>query len=621
MNKTKNTFDARLDVVPTNPGVYLMRNASESVIYVGKAKNLKNRLGSYFSKSPAGNNKVLAMISHIADFEYIVVQNELEALLLESNLIKKYQPHYNILLRDDKGYPYVCITMNEVYPRVFRSFRIGSDKKKGARYFGPFLAGDLYHALHTIRDIFPLKTCKRVFPRDIGKERPCLNYHIGKCIAPCKGDVSAESYRHVMENICLFFEGKYNGIQKDLQKQMIVAAEQEAYEDAAVFRDRLKSLEKIMETQKIEVSGLVDADIIGMKRDAGEICIRKMELRGGRITGSLTFFLTDYQESEPEIAAAFIEQYYSEQSEIPAEILLFSEPSEPETMLEFLSTICGRRVHFRVPQRGDGVRLLQMAQDNAASALLRRVLRVGESETAVDSALALLQEYTGAENAGRRIEAYDISNLGDDDRCGAMVVFQNGRPEKSGYRLFKIKRTEGQDDYQAMREVLERRFSHLKDEDKAKLPGIVLIDGGLTHLQIALDVLDHLQLSDKISAAGMVKDKKHRTRGLALADGRIIELQQMSENSSEAMVLLRLLTAIQNEVHRFALSYQRKLSKKRHLSFKLETIEGIGPAKRKALLAHFGTIGKIREASAELLQEAPRISEKDANAIFQHFHQ
>ena len=614
-------FDARLDVVPTSPGVYLMKDTSDSIIYVGKAKNLRNRLRSYFTENPTGNEKVKAMISHITDFEYIEVGNELEAFLLESNLIKRYQPFYNILLRDDKGYPYVCVTMNELYPRAFRAFRIGENKKQGARYYGPYLAGDLYRALKTLREIFPVKTCNRVFPRDIGKERPCLNYHIGKCIGPCKGDVSVDEYRKVMDNICLFFEGRYSGIQKELQGQMLTAAECEDYEHAAIYRDRLLSLEKIMEAQQVEFTGIGDLDVVGMKRDAGEICIRKLELRGGRIIGSPTFFFPDKKEHDDEVMGAFLAQHYAEAAGIPREVLLSHDSADKELTEALLSELAGHRVYLRVPQRGDGAGLVRLALDNAGSALLRRVLRVGDSANAATTAMSLLQEYTGVQNAAGRIEAYDISNLGDDDKCGAMVVFRQGKPEKASYRLFRIKRTEGQNDYDSMREVLERRFARKSSEEPEVLPELILIDGGLGHLNVALEVLREAGLTNRVMAAGMVKDRKHRTRGLALPDGRIIELQEDSAESSASLVLLRLLTAIQNEAHRFALSYQQKLAKKRHLSFKLENIEGIGPAKRKMLLSHFGTIGKVRQASEEELREAPSISERDARAVYVFFRQ
>jgi len=613
-------FDARIDLVPTSPGVYLMKDASGSVIYVGKAKNLRNRLRSYFCKNPAGNDKVLAMISHISDFEFVVVANELESLILESNMIKRYQPHYNILLRDDKGYPYVCITMQDDYPRILKVFRVGSDKERGARYFGPFLAGDLYAALVTLRDIFPTKTCRRVLPRDIGKERPCLNYYIGRCVAPCKGDVPAAAYKAVMEDICRFFEGRYDGIQKELSEKMMAASEKQDYENAVIFRDRLHSLEKIMESQKVSLSRETDMDVIGISRDAGEICIRKHEVRAGRITGSLTFFLADHQEDEGDILTAFIEQHYPDASLIPPEILVPVLPDDNGALQDFLYQFCGRLTVLRIPQRGNGLHLLKMAQDNAAEALMRRILRVGDSEKALTKALDSLSKHVGLVKPLERIEAYDISNMGADDQGGAMVVFQGGRPDRAGYRLFKIRRTEGQDDYGAMREVLRRRFSHAGEENFARMPELILMDGGMQHVLLAIDILREEHLEDKIKVAGMVKDAKHRTRGLALPDGRILELALEAANSEESLILLRLLTAVQNEVHRFAISYQRKLSKKRHLSFRLETIEGIGPAKRKSLLSHFGTIGKIAAASAEELSQAQLISEANAQAIYRHFH-
>ena len=620
MNPEAAVFDARIDLVPTSPGVYLMKDASGSIIYVGKAKNLRNRLRSYFSKNPAGNDKVLAMISHIADFEFIVVSNELESLLLESNLIKRYLPHYNILLRDDKGYPYVCITMQDEYPRILKVFRVGSDKEKGARYFGPFMAGDLYAALVTLRDIFPAKTCRRVLPKDIGKERPCLNYYIGRCVAPCKGDVPASVYRAVMEDICRFFEGRYDGIQKELTEKMLDASERQDFENAVIFRDRLQSLEKIMESQKVSLPRETDLDVIGVSRDAGEICIRKLEVRAGRIIGSPTFFLTDYQEEMDEILTAFIEQHYPDAALIPPEILLSVLPSEDKALSAFLFKHCGHKTTLRIPQRGSGVQLLKMAADNASEALMRRILRVGDSEKALTKALESLSEYVGLTTPLERIEAYDISNMGADDQGGGMVVFQQGRPDRAGYRLFRIKRKEGQDDYGAMREVLSRRFSHAGDVNFARMPDLILMDGGLQHVFLALDILREEHLEDKIRVAGMVKDSKHRTRGLALPDGRIIELAQEAAGSEQRMILLRLLTAIQNEVHRYAISYQRKLSKKRHLSFRLETIDGIGPAKRKVLLAHFGSVGKIASATVQELAEVRSISESNAQSVFRHFH-
>ncbi len=616
----KPAFDARLDTVPTNPGVYLMKDASGSVIYVGKAKNLKARLRSYFAKNPVGNEKVLAMISHIDNFEYVVVESELEALLLEANFIKRYMPHYNILLRDDKGFPYVCITMQEQYPRIMKVFRIGNDREKGAKYYGPFLGGDVYRALEVLKSIFPTKTCRRVLPRDIGKERACLNYHIGQCVAPCRGDVPAEEYRAVMENVCRFFEGKYDGIQKDLIARMKSASEDMEYEKAAIYRDRLMALEKIMESQKISFRMEKDMDAIGIFRDAGEICLRKLELRSGRIVGSSTFFLPDDGEEDAGVLMAFMMQYYPEAAQIPPEILLPVLPEDHETVSRYLSGLAGRKVVFRVPQRGDAANLLGLSVKNASEALHSRILRVGDSERSIREALEGLKEALSMDRLPERIEAFDISNLGQDDRCGGMVVFKNGRPDRQGYRLFKVKTVEGQDDYASMREVLKRRFSHGDENEFAKIPDLLLMDGGRAHVFLARAVIDEFGLGERIRVAGMVKDSRHRTAGLVRTDGSTLDLSQGKDLSDEKLVLLRLLTAIQNEVHRFAISYQRKLSRKRNLSFKLETIAGIGPAKRKALLKHFGTIGKIMKSEIDELAAAPQISEANAKAIYEHFH-
>lgn len=597
-----------------------MKDASGSVIYVGKAKNLRNRLRSYFSPNPTGTEKVLAMISHIADFEYVVVNSELEALLLEANFIKRYMPHYNILLRDDKGFPYICITMQEQYPRIVKVFRVGKDRDKGARYYGPFLGGDVFRAMEALREIFPTKTCKRVLPRDIGKQRPCLNYHIGQCVAPCRGDVSADEYRAVMESVCRFFEGRYDGLQKDLAEKMQQASADMDFEKAAVYRDRLKALQKIMESQKITFRAEKDMDAIGLFRDAGEICLRKMELRGGRIVGSSTYFIPDDGENDAGVLSAFLVQYYPEAAYVPPEILLPVLPDDTQAVSEYLRNFAKRKVTVRVPRRGDSARLLDLATRNAAESLRRRILRVGNSAQGIAEALNGLKEYLDLAQLPERIEAYDISNMGGDDKCGGMVVFRNGRPDRSGYRLFRLKTIEGQDDYASMREVLQRRFAHQDEAEFATLPDLVLMDGGRSHVFLAQRILSEFDLSHRICVAGMVKDARHRTAGLVRSDGTTIDLSQGAKMSEENLVVLRLLTGIQNEVHRFAFSYQRKLSKKRHLSFRLESIDGIGPAKRKALLSHFGTIGKVAASEVNELIAVSGISEANAQAVYEHFH-
>ncbi len=597
-----------------------MKDASDSVIYVGKAKNLRNRLRSYFGKHPQGNAKVMAMISHVADFEYVVVSSELEALLLECNLIKRYQPHYNILLRDDKGFPYVCITMQEEFPRIMKVFR--PDKNlEGARYYGPFLSGDLFRALQALRDIFPTKTCRKVLPRDIGKERACLNYHIGRCVGPCQGGVSASEYRKVMENICLFFEGKYDGILRDLQQQMDEASENLDFERAAVYRDRLQALRAVMAEQNVSFARESDRDAVGFFRDAGEMCFRKLELREGRIISSSTYFLKDEGETQESLLEAFLMQYYPTAAKIPKEILVSIELEDHDAVEAAISEMAGHKVSIHIPQRGDGARLLELADANAKEALRRRILRVGVSNQSVDTALRLLKEKLSLRDVPVRIESYDISNLGNDDRCGAMVVFTDGRPDKSSYRLFQIKTVEGQDDYASMREILMRRFTHTGDDKFAKMPDLILADGGMGQVNAIYDVLVELHLEDKVQLAGMVKDRHHHTHGLVDRNGVDINLADEARNDEEMLALFRLVTAVQNEVHRFAISYQRKLSKKRNLTYSLETIPGIGAAKRKNLMKHFGSIKAISEASEEELAKVERVSAKDAAEIYRHFHQ
>ncbi|MBO7451909.1 MAG: excinuclease ABC subunit UvrC [Clostridiales bacterium] len=617
-----NGFDARLDLVPQEPGVYLMKDASGCVIYVGKAKKLRNRLRSYFGDHDIPNNKVRAMVSHVADFEYTVVGTEAEALLLEANLIKRYQPHYNILLRDDKGYPYVCITMNEAFPRVMKVFRPDEEaRKKGALFFGPYMNGDLFVFLKAIDAIFPLKKCARKLPRDIGKERPCLNYHIGKCLAPCNGGINAEEYLAMMKMIVDFFEGRYDGIKAMIKEQMEKAAEAYDFEKASVYRDRLFALENITRNQKIFMDIRRDVDAVGIYSDAGESSIRKLELRDGRVVGSSTYFVKSEGSDNSEILQSFIMQYYENAPYIPETIVIpVSIGTEEETrdVEEYLSGLRGHKVTLKVPERGELMSLLKMADLNAREMMTRRILRGGGAGSDPEAAVRVIEKEFGIEEGSiKRIESFDISNLGNDDICAGMVVFTGGKADKQSYRLFKLKEVTTQDDFASMREVLTRRFSHSK-EDGFTYPELILADGGKGQVSAILEVLTELGLQDKILLAGMFKNRKHKTAGLVFTDGREILLDKDNLNDDE-LVLLRFLTAVQNEVHRFAITYQRKLSKKRNLKYKLEDIKGIGPAKRKKLLAHFGTIKRISEATKEELLECPTITEENAISIIEHF--
>ena len=604
---SNNKFDARLDTVPLSPGVYLMKDASGTVIYVGKAKKLRNRLRSYFGGGHIAHPKVAAMVSHVADFEYVVVGTEAEALLLEANLIKRHMPQYNILLRDDKSYPYACITLNEEYP--------------GARYFGPYMNGDLYNTMKTIEEIFPLKRCRKVFPRDIGKDRPCLNYHIGKCMAPCSGNVSAEEYRKMIFDIVAFFEGRYDGIKKTLTEQMEEASGNLDFERAAVLRDRLAALNGITEGQRVFQKIERDVDAVGIYSQAGETCVRKLELRSGRIVGSSTYFMKGDLGSVTEILTGFITQYYPGCGNIPPMVLIpqTDEKEDADLLGEFLSAEAGRKVRVYTPERGEMSDLLKMASLNAQEMMVRRILRGGGADADPSLGMRLIERLMSLpENSLRRAESYDISNLGNDDICSGMVVFKDGRPDRQSYRLFKMKTVETQDDFASMRETLTRRFAH-DEKDGFEYPDLILVDGGKGQLSAVASVVRSLDLNRDIKLAGMVKNNKHRTAGLLLEDGTLYMLDK-PEPSDDEVVLLRFLSAVQNEVHRYAITYQKKLMKKRNIRYKIENITGIGPSKRKILLSELGSIKAVEDSDIETLSAIKGISAKDAKMIYEYFH-
>lgn len=625
-----------------------MKDASGSVIYVGKAVNLRQRLRSYFGPNPQGTEKVLAMISHIRDFSYLLCQNELETLVLESNLIKRYMPFYNILLKDDRDYPYIRVTMNELYPRIMKAYRIGPDKEEGARYYGPYLNGDLWQALRTIHSLFPLKTCKRVFPRDIGKERPCLNYYMNKCIGPCLGTVPAEAYRKVVQEVCDFLEGRYDGIRGRLSRSMLEASEQLDFEKAAVFRDRLQALTKLQEKQLAVLDTDFDGDALGLARNNAEVCVLKLEVRGGKITGTSTYFLDAPASRDEDILQAFLEQYYPSAALVPPVILTSVRALADDTcppgsdLANFLSGLAGRKVRLHYPQRGEKRDVLRMADDNAAQSLKRRTLIAGSNQQSIDEALKLLADITGLDVPPGRIEAYDISNTGKDDIACGMAVFENGRSRRGLGRVFHIRNQEEQDDYAAMAQAVDRRLARLGDESFGRRPDLILADGGLGHVRALVPVLAARGLED-IPLAGMVKDDRHRTRGLVLPNGEIIELEESlgiiqgdsaktkaeltwfsrdpNTEREQKLALLRLLAAIQNETHRLAGRANQQLNKKRQTRYKLEQIPGIGPARRKQLLQAFKTLKEISEASPETLKErVPALGDKLARAVYDHFH-
>ncbi len=629
-----NTFDARLDLIPESPGVYLMKDAAGSVIYVGKAVSLRARLRTYFTPNPRGNAKVLAMIARIADFSTILCSNATEALLLECNLIKQYLPHYNILLTDDKEYPYIKITMNEEYPRVLRSFRIGADVKDGAKYYGPYLGGVLRKALDTLRELFPVRSCSLKLPEDIGKDRPCLNYHIGKCPAPCNGLINREEYRERIDGIRLFLEGRYDGVIGQIQSQMEEAAGRLDFEKAAVLRDKMAALRQIMERQTVASLGARDLDVVGSAANAAEVCVHKLEVRQGRLVGNAVFFAASDVADSAEgtegeqggILQDILLQHYSETAYIPPEILVPMQLPDGASFEGAVSSLRGGTVRTRVPVRGTGRELLAMAQKNAQNALRRRALMAGGSPYAAREALARLSEILfGDAEKLRRLEAFDISNYGNDDIAASMAVFEEGKPLRSGYRLFRIRRQESQDDYAAMREALERRFARAGDETFAAMPQLVLVDGGAGHVGAALSVFGRLGITD-VAVLGMVKDSRHRTRALRFPDGGMLELSGGAVAGGDGLEeeerrgLLRLVSAIQDEAHRFAQQYSAKLSGKRQTRYSLESIRGVGPSRRKALLKHFGTLRALGEASVADILKAEGISPAVAEAVYAHFH-
>lgn len=652
MANEEKSFEARLDLVPTSPGVYLMKDASGSVIYVGKAVNLRQRLRSYFTPNPQGTEKVLAMISEIRDFDFLLCQNELETLILESNLIKRYNPFYNILLKDDRDYPYIRVTLNELYPRVMKAYRVGSDKNEGAKYYGPYLSGDLKKALKTIHAIFPLKTCKRVFPRDIGKQRPCLNYYMNKCIAPCLGTVSAERYRAVIDEVCEFLEGRYDGILSRLEEEMNEASEALNFEKAAVLRDRLSALRKLQEKQRAVLDTDFDGDVLGIARNNAEVCVLKLEVRSGKITGTSTYFIDAPASSDEDILTAFIEQYYPAAAYVPP-IILTSVPSLADEsrspgreLSRLLGELVGRKVRLHFPQRGEKREVLSMADANAKQTLQRRTLIAGSNQQSIDAALRLLGRIVGLGRPPARIEAYDISNSGSEDIACGMAVFENGRARASQSRIFNIRHQDGQDDYAAMAEAVDRRLARLGDKNFGARPDLILADGGLGHVRTVEAVLRAHGIED-IALAGMVKDKRHRTRGLVLPNGVTVELEQslgmLEDAGSDAgsseelsvwfssdpgmeraqkLSLLRLLAAVQNETHRLAGKATRRLHKRRQSRYRLEQIPGIGPARRKKLLKAFRSLKEISESSAEeILERVPSLGEKTAQAVYDYFHQ
>jgi excinuclease ABC subunit C len=603
-----------LKKLPDKPGVYLMKDETGTVIYVGKARVLKNRVRQYFQASASHTPKVTAMVARIKEFEYIVTDTELEALILECNLIKDKKPRYNILLKDDKSYPYIKITTNEEYPRIFMTRRT---EKDGARYFGPYSnVISVRETINLIKKVFPIRTCKRVLPRDIGKGRPCLNYHIGQCLGPCSGKVGADEYRAVVRDICSFLEGKQDEIIARIERQMQEASDKLEFERAAALRNKLTGLRHISQEQKVLSVAGRDQDIIGYSANSTDTCVQIFFIRGGKLLGREFYIIEGTGEAElQETASSFMKQFYGEADIIPSEIITAVDIEDKELVEDWLSERRGGRVHVKVPQRGEKLHMVEMVAENARIELKRFSEKASQRDK-VQEGLQEMADLLGLGEIPRRIEAYDISNTGSTEIVASMIVFEDGKPAKKEYRRFKVRSTEIQNDYASIQEVIYRRFRHAEAErqtesDKkfSRLPDLIMLDGGLGHVNAVGQVME--ELGEAIPLCGMVKDDKHRTRGLVLPD-REIDL-------TSDLKVLRFVTSIQDEAHRFALDYNKKLRAKRYSKSILDEAEGIGPKRKKALLKHFGSVSRMRQASIDDLEAVDGISRALAEKLYEFF--
>lgn len=616
------SLEDKLKNLPENPGVYIMRDEYNEIIYIGKAINLKNRVRQYFQNSKNQHPKVAAMVERITDFEYIITDSELEALILECNLIKKHRPKYNVMLKDDKQYPYIKITIKEDYPRLLIVREI---KKDGAKYFGPYTdVTAVNRTIDLLKSLFPIRYCSKNISRIIGKERPCLNYHIKKCIGPCQGNVSKEQYRELIDSIIMMLEGKQDKVLKGLEEKMHQAAENLEFEKAAEIRDNMNSLIKVAEKQKVISSALVDQDIIAFALNESESCIQVFFVRGGKLIGREHFLIEDIKLSDSkEILSSFIKQYYGSDALIPREIILQEEIDEINIMERWLSDKRGGRVKIVVPQRGEKQKLIEMVSRNAEDTLRLLIEKQKNDTEKTMGACIELKDILRLNDIPVRIEAFDISNLQGVLNVGSMIVFEKGKPNNKNYRRFRIKSVEGANDYESMKEIIERRFIHgmkeryeLEAEGKdfglgrfSVFPDLILLDGGLGQVNAVLAVLNELNIS--IPVCGMVKDDKHRTRGLIYNSSEV----EMTKSS----MAFRLISSIQEEAHRFAISYHKSLRSKTTVKSALDDIPGIGPARRRSLLKHFGSLKNIKKASMEELEAVQGMNKKVAEVVYYFF--
>ena len=594
----------QLKKLPGEPGVYLMKDENDKIIYVGKAISLKNRVRQYFQSSKNHSSKVKSMVKNIKSFEYIITDSELEALILECNLIKKYRPKYNVLLRDDKTYPYIKVTVNEDYPRVLKVRRVLKDK---AKYFGPYTNVEAVNdTLDVIRNIYPIRTCNIDIDRAIkNKMRPCLNYHIKRCIGPCTGHVSKVEYNKMIEEILLFLSGKEEKLIEILKEKMNKCSMEFNFEEAAIYRDKILNLQEMMQKQKIDVStDNVNQDIIAMAYNDEEACVQSFFIRHGKVVGREHFILEGTKDSSKEaILSSFVKQFYMKAEYIPKEIIIESEIEDQVVLEEWLSNIKGQKVFIRIPQKGDKKSLIAMVKKNAMEYLEKFSSLNKRKYEKSEGALIELAEVIGLEEAPRRIESYDISNIQGVDSIGVMVVFTNGLKDKKEYRRYKIKTVEGPNDYDSMAEILERRLQ------KGDFPDLILLDGGKGQVSAVQKVFDKYNID--IPLWGMYKDDRHRTKGLICAT-KEIELDRTSN-------LYRFVASIQEEVHNYAISYHRSLRNKSLTKSTLDDIPGVGEKRKKALLSHFKNIEEIKNASIEELSEIDGLNKRVAQNIYDYF--
>lgn len=606
-----------LKKLPGKPGVYLMHDEKDAIIYVGKAISLKNRVRQYFQSSRNKGAKIEQMVTHISRFEYIVTDSELEALVLECNLIKEHRPKYNTMLMDDKTYPFIKVTVNEPFPRVMMARRMKKDK---AKYFGPYTsAGAVKDTIELIRKLYHIRSCNRSLPKDIGKERPCLNYHIHQCYAPCQGYISGEEYRKSIDEVVRFLNGNYDPILKELEEKMLDASENLEFEKAIEYRELLASVQKIAQKQKITDTAGDDRDIIAMASEGEDAVVQVFFIRGGRLIGRDHFYLKIAEnDTKSEILSSFIKQFYAGTPYIPAELMLPEEIEDQEIIEEWLTTRREHKVRLRIPKKGTKEKLVELAQKNAQMVLKNDKERLKREEGRTIGAVKELEKILGLTGI-IRMEAYDISNTNGFDSVGSMVVYEHGKPKRNDYRKFKIKSVQGPDDYASMNEVLTRRFEHglreRQDESETggfqAFPDLIMMDGGRGQVNIALEILEKLNLH--IPVCGMVKDDNHRTRGLYFNN---VELP--IDRNSECF---RLITRIQDEAHRFAITFHRQLRSKGQVHSILDDIPGVGPARRKDLMRSFENIEAIRNATVDDLKELPSMNEKSAQEVYKFFHQ